>query len=116
MTATGARKLIIHGRHALPLAGWGDYSVWGMDPVETTYGLFAQLWHNTDADPDNLRHWISEVPDLPTLCHRIALATGRSKDEVADAMLDGLNTLQAEQGITVIRNRLPLTVLPVGAR
>jgi hypothetical protein len=101
MAADTQKRLVVHGRYALPLAGWDDRSVWGMDRMEATYGLFAQLWRNGDADRDNPRHWISEIPDLPSLCRRITAATGCTEDDVAEAMLVGLRVLEAEQGLTV---------------
>jgi len=100
MTTGSQRSLIITpGRHALPLAGWDDYSVWGMDPMEPTYGLFAQLWRNTDDAEAAPRHWIMEVQDLPVLARRIAAATGCTEDDAAGAILVGVRQLEADQGV-----------------
>lgn len=99
MTTGQRQTLVIRGHHALPLAGWDRRSVWGMDPMEATYGLYAQLWHNADAGRDNPRHWIMEVPDLLTLCRQIAAATGCTEDEAADAVMAGVRNLEAEQGV-----------------
>ena len=100
MTAGSQGSLIITPeRHALPLAGWDDYSVWGMDPMKATYGLFAQLWRNTDDADATPRHSIMEVRDLPALARRIAAATGCTEDDAADAILVGVRQLEAEQGV-----------------
>jgi hypothetical protein len=90
-------RVIIHGHHALPLAGWDHYSVWGMDPMEATYGLYAHLWRNSDGGMDRPRHWIMEVPDLLTLARKIAAATGCAEDAAADAIMVGVRRLEAEQ-------------------
>jgi hypothetical protein len=103
MTSGERQTLIIQGRHALPLPGWDDYSVWGMDPMEATYGLFVQLWRNTDDGQDSPRHWISEIRDVATLCRRIAAATGCTEVEAANAVLVGLRHLETEQGVNVFR-------------
>jgi hypothetical protein len=109
---TGSRQclIIMPRRHALPLAGWDDYSVWGMDPMEATYGLFAQLRRNTDDADAAPRHWIMEVQDLPTLARRIAAVTGCTEDDAADAILVGVRQLEAEQGV-----RPDIAHLAVGA-
>jgi hypothetical protein len=90
-------RVIIHGQQPLPLAGWDDYSVWGMDPMEATYGLFAQLWRNSDNGRDRPRHSIMEVQDLPTLARKITAATGCTEDAAADAIMVGVRRLEAEQ-------------------
>ena len=76
MPGTAEHPLIIEGRHALALPGWDRCSIWALDPVPTTYGLFAQLWRNTDNGADAPRHWIMEVGDVLTLARRIAAAAG----------------------------------------
>ncbi len=70
-----------------------------MDPREATYGLFAQLWRNTDDPDDGPRAWIMAVQDLPALADSIASATGCTQDDAADAILAGVRQLEAEQGI-----------------
>lgn len=97
--ANGMQPLIVTGRHPLPIPGWEDYSLWGLDRSETTYGLFAQLWRNTDDGDDRPRHLITEVQDMLTLARRIVVLTGCSEDDVADAIMVGLRRLEAEQGI-----------------
>lgn len=80
----------IEGTYALNLAGWERYSIWGLDPMETTYGLFAQLWRNTDDRDADPRHWISGVQDLVTLARKIAGVTGSGADDVASAIAESL--------------------------
>jgi hypothetical protein len=99
MTTGTQQTLVIRGRQVLPLRGWDDYSVWGLDPMETTYGLYALLWRNTDNGQDSPRHWIAEVPDVVTLVRRIAAATGCTEDEAAESVLDGLRRLARAQGL-----------------
>ena len=62
----------IEGTYALNLSGWDRCSIWGLDRMETTYGLFAQLWRNTDDRDGDPRHLISGVQDLVTLARKIA--------------------------------------------
>jgi hypothetical protein len=71
--------------------------------MEATYGLFAQLWRNTDDGQNSPPHWISGIPDVATLVRRIAAATGCTEDEATDAVLDGLRRLEAAQGVSVFR-------------
>jgi hypothetical protein len=97
--ANGMPPLIITGRHALPLPGWDDYSLWGLDRSEATYGLFAQLWRNTDDGDERPRHLITEVQDLLELARRIAALTACTEDAVADAIMVGLRSIGAGQGI-----------------
>jgi hypothetical protein len=80
----------IEGTYALKLAGWERYSIWGLDPMETTYGLFAQLWRNTDDRDGDPRHWISGIQDLLTLARKIAGVTGTDPDDVANAIAESL--------------------------
>jgi len=81
---------IITGPYGLNLAGWERSSIWGLDRMEATYGLFAQLWRNTDSADYEPRHWIMEVQDLPTLARKIAAATGASEDAAACAIAQSL--------------------------
>jgi hypothetical protein len=99
MPGTAEHPLIIQGRHALDLPGWDRCSIWGMDPVPATYGLFAQLWRDTDNGADAPRHWIMEVGDVLTLARRIAAAAGCTEDEAAMALLPGVRALEAQQGL-----------------
>ena len=85
----------IGGRYALALPGWEDYSVWGMDRMEKTYGLYANLWRNTDDVADNPRHAIWGVQDLPSLAVRIARATGCEADAAANAISKSLGWNEA---------------------
>ena len=99
--ATGTRKrFMIYGHHALPLPGWDQRSVWGLDRMEATYGLYAQLWRNGDSYDDGPRHSLSCVPDMPTLARRIAAAAGCTEDGAVDAILFGIRELEAEQGVS----------------
>jgi hypothetical protein len=77
---------IITGPYGLNLPGWEHSSIWGLDRMEATYGLYAQLWRNTDSADNEPQHWIMEVQDLPTLARKIVAATGASEHDVVYAI------------------------------
>jgi hypothetical protein len=79
------------------LRGWDDYSIWGLDVSEATYGLLAQLWRNRDDPDENPRAWITSCQDLETLAYRIIEATGSKPDAVANALLEGIENLRKYQ-------------------
>jgi hypothetical protein len=90
--------ITITGHRGLPLAGWDDYSIWGVDSASGS--LFAQLWRNDD-DPDaDPRAWIMpprwpDTRDLTDLARMIAAATGVSDDTAARAIADSLGLTPA---------------------
>lgn len=114
---------IIEGTYRLNLPGWDRRSIWGLDPMDATYGLFAHLWRNTDRDDSGPRHWISEVQDLLALARQIAAVTRCHEDDVADAIAGSLGwTPAAEEpeqpwipGPTDIRGRFCI-LNPLGDR
>ncbi len=76
-------------RQELGLAGWEARSVWGRDDRNVCY--FAQLWHNgLPADPvTGSPHAYIQADTASSLIERIAERTGRSPEDVRQAMRGG---------------------------
>ncbi len=73
-------------RQELGLAGWESRSVWGRDERNLCY--FAHLWDNgLPADPvTGAPHAFIEADSATSLAERIAETTGRSPEDVRQAM------------------------------
>jgi len=70
----------------LELAGWARRSIFGSDPDA---GWWAQLWRDV-SDADEPQVWLGYAPAISgpaRLMRLIAEATGRTDDEVDQAML-----------------------------
>jgi hypothetical protein len=92
MITGAARLLVVNGHRGLPLPGWDDYSIWGLDPMEAPGGrLYAYLWRNEDDSRGRPRHSLTDgITDLETLARRIIMATGCEEDIVVRAILHSL--------------------------
>ncbi len=91
MITGAARPLVVNGHRGLPLPGWDDYSIWGLDPMEAPDGrLYAYLWRNDDDSRGRPRHSLTGITDLKTLAGRIIMATGCEEHMVVRAILRSL--------------------------
>jgi hypothetical protein len=77
-------------RYALPLAGYGNASIWGYDPHQMTY--FADLWRDSSDsfdDPDFSIGWFTrnrEIRNPQQFAELIAARTRASVPDVLRAM------------------------------